>query len=61
MEYLYALMKRLNIPNSLEEFGVHREDLDYLTDNAAKVERLLLKNPKKLTKEDIKGIYKRLL
>lgn len=61
VEYLYALMKRLNIPNSLEEFGVHREDLDYLTDNAAKVERLLLKNPKKLTKEDIKGIYKRLL
>lgn len=61
VSYLFALMKHLGIPDSLQEFGVHPEDLDYLTDNAVKVERLLLKNPKKLSKEDIKGIYQQLL
>ena len=61
VDYLFSLMRTLGIPDSLREFGVHPEDLDYLTDNAVKVERLLLKNPKKLSKEDIKGIYQQLL
>lgn len=61
VSYLYGLMKRLEIPDSLLEFGVKPEDLDYLTDNAVKVERLLLKNPKKLTKEEIKSVYEKLL
>lgn len=61
VDYLYKLMKKLDIPDSLIGFGVKPEDLDYLTDNAVKVERLLLKNPKKLTKDEIKGIYKKLL
>lgn len=61
VDYLFTLMKNLEIPSSLKEFGVSPEDLDYLTDNAVKVERLLLKNPKKLSKEDIKGIYQQLL
>lgn len=61
VDYLYELMKKLDIPDTLTGFGVKPEDLDYLTDNAVKVERLLLKNPKKLSKEDIKGIYEKLL
>lgn len=61
VDYLYKLMRNLGIPNSLLEFGVKPEDLDYLTDNAVKVERLLLKNPKKLSKADIKSIYEKLL
>lgn len=61
VDYLYTLMKKLGIPDKLTDFGVKPEDLDYLTDNAVKVERLLLKNPKKLTKEEIKNIYKKLL
>lgn len=61
VDYLYDLMKRLDIPDSLIGFGVQPEDLDYLTDNAVKVERLLLKNPKKLSKEEIKNIYAKLL
>lgn len=61
VSYLYDLMKRLEIPDSLLKFGVQPEDLDYLTENAVKVERLLLKNPKKLTKEEIKMIYEKLL
>lgn len=61
VDYLYELMKRLDIPDSLTGFGVKPEDLDYLTDNAVKVERLLLKNPKKLSKADIKSVYEKLL
>lgn len=61
VEYLFTLMRNLGIPDSLESFGVSAQDLDYLTDNAVKVERLLLKNPKKLSKEDIKGVYRQLL
>lgn len=61
VDYLYSLMKKLDIPDTLTGFGVKPEDLDYLTDNAVKVERLLLKNPKKLSKEEIKQIYKKLL
>lgn len=61
VSYLYGLMKRLEIPDSLLGFGVKPEDLDYLTDNAVKVERLLLKNPKKLTKDEIKSVYEKLL
>lgn len=61
VSYLYRLMSNLEIPDSLLGFGVKPEDLDYLTDNAVKVERLLLKNPKKLTKDEIKSIYEKLL
>ncbi len=61
VDYLYTLMNVLDIPQSLQEFGVHPEDVDYLTDNAVKVERLLLKNPKKLTRDEIKGVYQKLL
>lgn len=61
VEYLYGLVRRLDIPDTLTEFGVKPEDLDYLTENAVKVERLLLKNPKKLSKEEIKQIYEKLL
>lgn len=60
VKYLFDLVKDLKIP-SLSSFGVDKSDIPYLTDNAIKVERLLLKNPKKLSREDIEGIYHRLL
>lgn len=60
VQYLFELVKELQIP-SLGSFGVDVADIPYLTDNAIKVERLLLKNPKKFTREDIEGIYHRLI
>lgn len=60
VKYLFDLVAELEIP-SLTSFGVEASDIPYLTDNAIKVERLLLKNPKKLTREDIEGIYHRLI
>lgn len=60
VKYLFDLVEELQIP-SLKAFGVEASDIPYLTDNAIKVERLLLKNPKKFTREDIEGIYHRLI
>lgn len=61
VDYLYGLCERLEIPRKLTSFGIRREDLDMLTDNALEVKRLLGKNPKKLTREEIYGIYEKLL
>ena len=60
VEYLFKLIKELQIP-AISTFGVDAADIPYLTDNAIKVERLLLKNPKLFTREDIEGIYHRLI
>jgi alcohol dehydrogenase class IV len=59
--YMKELCKRIEIADSLKPFGVSSDDLDYLTDNAMEVKRLLLKNPRALTREEIRGIYEGLL
>ena len=61
VEYISNLCKRLQIPQTLTSFGVRMEDVTYLAENAMEVKRLLYKNPKKLTKEEIKNIYMKLL
>ncbi len=61
VDYMQQLCKRLEIADSLKPFGVNPEDLDYLTENAMEVKRLLLKNPRALTKEEIRGVYEGLL
>lgn len=59
--YMKDLCARIGIGSSLKPYGVKPEDLDDLTDNAMEVKRLLLKNPKELSREEIRGIYKGLL
>lgn len=59
--YIFELCRRLQIPESLHGFGVEPDALDDLTENAMQVKRLLLKNPRKLTREEIRGVYERLL
>ncbi|MCI1966462.1 MAG: iron-containing alcohol dehydrogenase [Oscillospiraceae bacterium] len=49
------------IPPSLKSFGVPKSDLDFLTDAASKVTRLLNNNRKKLTLEEIRSIYQQVL
>ena len=51
---------KINIPKSLLELNIPREDIDSLTESAFEVQRLLQNNPKTVTKEDIKKIYKKL-
>lgn len=55
---LAALSRELQIPATLEELGISSKDIDILVDSAFEVKRLLNNNPKPLTKEDIRGIYK---
>ncbi|RQR70903.1 iron-containing alcohol dehydrogenase [Burkholderia sp. Bp9012] len=51
----------VDIPQDLRKFGVSEEHLDALAVAASKVKRLLGNNPKALTLDDMKSIYRRLL
>jgi alcohol dehydrogenase len=61
VEALYGLVLDLGIPTSLKGFGIDERDLEGLTEAASKVTRLLDNNPKKLSSDDIRSIYQRLL
>ncbi|MNN73190.1 hypothetical protein D3C81_1892840 [compost metagenome] len=41
----------------LRDVGVTVDDLDRLTDDAMKVERLLINNPRPVTHQDTRAIY----
>ncbi|RQR53864.1 iron-containing alcohol dehydrogenase [Burkholderia sp. Bp9140] len=51
----------VDIPQDLRKFGVSEAHLDALALAASKVKRLLGNNPKALTLDDMKSIYRRLL
>lgn len=55
------IVKVTEIPLSLEEFGVKKEDLDFLVDAGSKVTRLLSNNLKPLSLDDIRDIYLKVL
>lgn len=61
LEYLESLIHDLNIPADLKEYGVESSHLDDIADAAMKVTRLLDNNPKKLSREEIKNLYAKLL
>lgn len=53
--------QQLNIPQNLQQYGVSEEDVEELSLSAAKVTRLLNNNPKPVSVEDMKVIYRKLL
>lgn len=55
-----ALVRALEIPTDLSAYHVSRDDIDFLTDSAFEVKRLLDQNPKPMTKADIRKIYETL-
>ncbi|OBX08165.1 alcohol dehydrogenase [Gallibacterium salpingitidis] len=61
IEELYSLIRDLNIHCDLREKGINESVLDELVDSAFSVRRLLDNNPKEMTKEDIREIYKKFL
>lgn len=61
VDELRALVKDLEIPASLGNYGVEESHLDSLAEAASKVTRLLANNPKKMSVEDIRGVYKKIL
>ena len=61
VKYITQLCRTLQIPQKLIDYGVKLEDVDYLAEKAMGVKRLLSKNPRELSKEEIISIYKKLL
>ena len=58
---LEETVKHLDIPVSLKEFGVPKEDLEILVESGMQVQRLLVNNPRSLTAEDARRIYLEIL
>ena len=54
---LEAIVKHLNIPTSLKEFGVPMEDLDGLVEAGMQVQRLLVNNMREITSEHARELY----
>lgn len=57
---LEKMSRDLHIPATLEELGISAADIDILVDSAFEVKRLLNNNPKPLTKDDIRSIYRKI-
>ena len=58
---LEAIVKHLDIPTSLKEFGVPAEDLEGLVESGMQVQRLLVNNMRTVTPEDARNIYLQIL
>lgn len=58
---LERIVKELEIPVSLREFGVPAEDLDTLVEAGMQVTRLLVNNPRPVTPEDARRLYQEIL
>ncbi len=58
VETLEVLAEDLNVPRSLKKFGVEEKHVPELAEGAMKVTRLLANNPRVLTLDDAKEIYR---
>ena len=58
---LEEIVKHLDIPTSLKEFGVPESDLEGLVEAGMQVQRLLVNNPCPVTPEDARALYKEVL
>lgn len=58
---LDRIVKVLEIPTSLKDFGVPESDLEDLVQASMKVTRLLVNNQREITADDAREIYKQVL
>ncbi len=58
---LDEIVRHLDIPVSLKEFGVPEEDLDGLVEAGMQVTRLLVNNMREITPADARAIYQQVL
>ena len=61
IQRLEGIVKHLDIPTSLTEFGVSKEDLEALVASGMEVTRLLVNNMRPVTAEDARNIYQEVL
>lgn len=57
VSYLKQFVKDIGIPTSMDVFGVTKEDIPKMAEEASKIDRLLSNNPRKLSLKDIEEIY----
>ena len=57
---VYRLNERLGIPHSLKDLGVPREEIPDIADDMMKVGRLILHNPRSVSKEDALSLFERM-
>lgn len=60
VEAVASLAERCGIPSTLTALGIGREKVEALADAAMKVTRLLVNNPREVTREDAIAIYNEL-
>ena len=58
---LEHIVRHLDIPTSLESFGVPAEDLEGLVEAGMQVQRLLVNNPRPVTADDARALYREIL
>lgn len=57
VDWMGEIVKHLDIPTDLKQFGVKPEDLDGLVEAGLQQQRLLVNNIRKVTAEDARAIY----
>lgn len=61
LQWLEKIVRHLDIPTSLQEFGVSASDLDVLVDAGMQVTRLLNNNLRPVTPADARALYSQIL
>ena len=61
IQWMEEIVKHLEIPASLKEFGVPTEDLEDLVKSGMEVTRLLANNMREVTPDDARSIYWQIL
>lgn len=61
IDRLEEIVKHLNIPTDLKEFGVPEDDLEELVKAGMQVQRLLRNNPRKITADDARELYRAIM
>jgi alcohol dehydrogenase class IV len=59
VEAVKKLSKDIGIPSGLMELGVKKEEIPNLADDCMKIQRLLVCNPRPLSKKDMEKIYQK--
>nr|WP_314461550.1 iron-containing alcohol dehydrogenase [uncultured Clostridium sp.] len=61
LAWMEKIVKDLDIPTSLKEFGVPAEDLDGLVEAGMQVTRLLVNNMREVTPADARALYEKII
>ena len=61
IDWMEKIVRHLEIPTDLKQFGVDPQDLDSLVEAGMSVQRLLVNNMREVTPEDARKIYQEVL